>query len=240
MEPKPVRESKTPSYPTRRDVLAGGAAFVLASLCGRWYVFAAEGDGNTIVAPIFEHGKGREDNHAALGCVAVTPPVFLSEEEAMQVVREELGKHGIELKAGRALQNVRIPLRMAVANNGAAAGPALPQPNKTVDGAVPLKLDGVDSEKKIAVEFISRERYAALHKGPNAAGDNYKETAKFVAAEVKRQGKEPIYVGVFYDPVVPTHSFMADGKRERAEAKGLLRKQVKDFTAWLKKQKVIE
>ena len=41
-----------------------------------------------IVAPIFQHGEGR----GATGCIVMSPPVFLSEEEALLVVREELGK----------------------------------------------------------------------------------------------------------------------------------------------------
>ena len=38
-----------------------------------------------VVAPVFEHGKGR----GIAGCIVVAPPVFLSEEEALQVISEE-------------------------------------------------------------------------------------------------------------------------------------------------------
>jgi hypothetical protein len=47
------------------------------------------------IAPVFVHGEGR----GAIGCVVVAPPVFLSEEEARQVVVEEFKKIGIELDA---------------------------------------------------------------------------------------------------------------------------------------------
>ena len=96
MEPRPVIESRNPNYPTRRDVLAGAAAFALAALGGQWRVIAATEEGKIVVAPIFEHGTGR----GADGCVVVSPPVFLSEEEAVQVIREELAKQGIKLKEG--------------------------------------------------------------------------------------------------------------------------------------------
>ena len=43
MEAQPVRESKVPSYPTRREVLAGAATFALANLCGPWRVFCGDG-----------------------------------------------------------------------------------------------------------------------------------------------------------------------------------------------------
>jgi hypothetical protein len=48
---------------------------------------------NAKVAPIFEYGAGR----AGDGCVVVNPPVFLSEQDAMQVIREELKKSGVVL-----------------------------------------------------------------------------------------------------------------------------------------------
>jgi hypothetical protein len=57
-----------------------------------------------VVAPIFEHGEGR----GATGCVVVTFPVFLSEEEAMQVIREELAEHGIDLTRGPDLEGLTV------------------------------------------------------------------------------------------------------------------------------------
>jgi hypothetical protein len=66
---------------------------------------AAKPTANTaaVVAPIFEHGEGR----GATGCVVTSPPVFLSEEEALQVIREELAKRGVAL--GRETHHVNRP-----------------------------------------------------------------------------------------------------------------------------------
>jgi hypothetical protein len=91
MEAKPVEHHKPPAYPTRREVLAGAASFALASVANCTFVFAKSEEGKITVAPIFKHGEGR----GATGCVVMTPPVFLSEEEGMQILREELAKHGI-------------------------------------------------------------------------------------------------------------------------------------------------
>ena len=49
--------------------------------------------GAAIVAPIFKHGEGR----GATGCVAVSPPVFLSAEEALHVIKEELTQQGVNI-----------------------------------------------------------------------------------------------------------------------------------------------
>ncbi len=107
MEPKPVQQDLHPAYPTRRDVLAGAATFALANLAGCSFAVAELESGKIAVAPVFEHGEGR----GVTGCNVVTPPVFLSEEEGLQILREELAKHGIQLKAGGTLQGVVVPAR---------------------------------------------------------------------------------------------------------------------------------
>ena len=108
MEAKPVQVFPRPGYPTRREVLAGAASFALLGLTGCSFAFAESEEGKITVAPIFKHGEGR----GATGCVVVSPPVFLSEEEGMQILREELAKHGIQLKAGGTLEGIRVPGRM--------------------------------------------------------------------------------------------------------------------------------
>jgi hypothetical protein len=270
MEPKPVERSKTPSYPTRRDVLAGGAAFVLAALGGQWKVFAADKEGKIVVAPIFEHGKGR----GAEGCIVMSPPVFLSEEEAMQIVREELAKEDIQLKAGRTLKDAYIPWRMKVSDKTGK------QSVQEMDGDVkseadakaaiakrgvttrlrhrPLKLSGIDDKKKVGVKFIAVKNYyevGGLVSTTTVQSYDFKEVAQYVAEKVKTRSNEPIYLGVFYDPAAKFDMEVWRKKREetdsdtawkqteeqgKQEAKKLLRQQVQDFADWLKKQKVIQ
>jgi hypothetical protein len=50
-----------------------------------------------IVAPIFERGEGR----GADGCMVMSPPVFLSEEAALQVIREEMAVKGVQLRTNQ-------------------------------------------------------------------------------------------------------------------------------------------
>jgi hypothetical protein len=256
MEPKPVESTKTPSYPTRREVLAGGAAFMLATLGGQWRVFAETKEGKIVVAPLFEHGKGR----GATGCVVTSPPVFLSEEEAMQIIREELDKHGIHLKNGKAMKDVEIPTRYVdhKVNKGKR------EEEITVAKTIckPLQPSGVASDKKVVVQFVCVEHYDDLGgpgsppgTGSSVQHYNFKETAEYVAGEVKRQEREKMYFGVFYDPAVRIDWKALQKKDKKAdfnavwrkaedaskqEAKKLLREQVQDFAAWLKEQKVIQ
>ena len=266
MEPNPVQHHEQPGYPTRREVLAGAATFALVNLAGGCFVFArlAEegGDsGKIVVAPIFEHGEGR----GVTGCVVVVAPVFLSEEEGMQIVREELARHGIQLKAGSTLEGVLVPARIEKDESVGKGGGKLEFKTTVVedpDHAKPLKPSGIDSEKRIAVEFVSTEDYRELG-GLGARGSvevyDFKEAAQYVAAQVKKQGKAPVFFGVFYDPspkkieVKPSKedpldrlrydsaasSSLAEARPTIEDSKRLLREQAQDFLAWLKEQKAI-
>ena len=58
-----------------------------------------------VVAPVFEHGDGR----GVTGSILTTPPVFLTEEEGLQVLRDELAEVGVELsKQAVEVNGVRI------------------------------------------------------------------------------------------------------------------------------------
>lgn len=62
-----------------------------------------------VVAPLFEHGSGR----AATGCVVVSPAVFMTEEEARIIIKEELEKLGFNFtQQGIRLEGVTIAPEM--------------------------------------------------------------------------------------------------------------------------------
>lgn len=115
MKAKPAARTHVPRYPTRLEVLAdpdllkkhlpprwkagaemaGAVSFLLLANAG---IRGATSPAShlsvrpAVVAPIFVHGEGR----GATGCEVINPPVFLSEQDAMQVIREELGgKNGV-------------------------------------------------------------------------------------------------------------------------------------------------
>jgi hypothetical protein len=184
-----------------------------------------------VVAPIFEHGEGR----GATGCVAVSPPEFLSEDEAMQVIREELAKQKIELRAGSTLKDVKIAPRIT-----RQFGETKPdQVVKVTQKAAPLNLDGFDVLRRVAVEFISSGDYDKLggvdpYAGSTVSTYDFKDAAKYLAGEVQKQERKRIYVGVFYDPAVPADWKNRQKGKDQSEA--LLRQQAKEFVAWLKKQ----
>jgi len=274
MKAKPVRKYKAPAYPTRLEVLsdpgllednlppgwrlkpelAGAVAIFLAA---NGCVNAGDKDlpvGNeaAVVAPIFEHGEGR----GATGCVVVSPPVFLSEEEALQIINEELTKAGIEVtEKDVTLKGVKIRERTREYRPDRfwrKGGPRI------VKGkAEPLSVDIVDKERGVAAEFVSARDYAKLGGITCSMGTvgsfDFKEAAEGVADAVGKQG-EGVYFGVLYDPLPKVDWERPDDDEDREaankrleearaqaelEARRLLRAQVEDFVAWLQGQGVV-
>jgi hypothetical protein len=272
MKAQPLRKARTPKYPTRLEILArpvllerhqptawravpemtGAVAFFLAAnLAGQAAEKKAAGQVSAVavVAPIFEHGEGR----GATGCVMVAPPNFLSEEEAWQVIGEELSKKGLDLSEKEfEIQGVKIaPSTRGLAGVSGAAGNSGPD--------TPLKADRADPKRRVAVEFVSQKDYHRLGGGYSMStvqSYDFKGVAKSVGEQVRKDATDKVHFGVLYDPasrVDPVSlntgqnktpedwvkAWQAAGSRGRAESQRLLRLQVQDFIKWLEAQGAI-
>ena len=177
-----------------------------------------------VVAPIFEHGTGR----GAIGCVVVAAPAFLSEEEALQVITEQLKQAGVEIaRINAALPTVNI---------------------RQAKETKPLETDGLTADGVIAFEFVSESDYFNFggRRSRSTVQDyNLVSVAQSLVQQVADKGYG-VYFGAFYDPMQSASGRgSADVRwRERAsnareESKRLLREQVADFVGWLKGQGVI-
>jgi len=271
----PLKSYRPPRYPTRLEVLsdpdllnrhlppawrnlpemAGAVALCLAvnsTACKAQAGPPRASNTTAIVAPIFEHGEGR----GAVGCVVVAPPVFLSEEEAWQVIDEELARVGVKLSQREfEVRGVKIPQRREEwkATGGRAESKIVDQPGKRA----PYKADRVDPAKKVVVEFVSQPDYHRLGGAwswSTVQSYNFKEVAKSVAEQVKKDAKERIYFGALYDPAASSGReelrqaqtpedwrkiWEERRKKGKAESQRLLRLQVQDFVKWLQGQGVI-
>ncbi len=200
-----------------------------------------------LVAPVFEHGEGR----GSFGCVSVTPPAFLSEDEALVVIKEELGKYGINFDKEKVLlDNIKIAY---------GKEPARKNDNLKKDKLQPLEIDRMDSDKNIYIEYVSIADYFLL------GGDrsdfsiqtfDFKQVAKETRKKLNRNIKHGVYC-VFYDPFFsPDYKDIIDNMRNNGRdasrdmmevvhkkgiesSKAQLRQQVQDFADWLKEKKVI-
>lgn len=235
---RPVKRSVGPLYPTRLEILADPDLLKRhipptwlsrGEMAGLLSVFlAVNGTGCSkdpspgtstrpaghdlagkaaIVAPIFEHGEGR----GATGCVVVNPPVFLSEEEALQVITEELQQAGVHFSQRDVpMNNVSIPLMIEVrredwvtGRDGLTAKPARTQTKS-------LNLDLVDSTRFVAVEFVSQSDHGdARANYDETTGSlrwssvqhyDFRDTAAWIGKYAGEQGRG-LRLGVFYDPL---------------------------------------
>ena len=250
MKSKPVRKYGQPKYPTRLEIaarpallhrhqppawrkrpeLTGAAGLFLLADTARLSAADTSPKGSptptqtnavAIVAPIFQHGDGR----GATGCIVMAPPVFLSEEEALQVIREGMAAKGVQLRtnqttvAGVTVERgvLSAPAKPSgVTNRAKLAGYTLEIKKE------PLKADVADPKKKVFVEFLSErdatqwdwqgEREEQATRGTNSVflvGSTVQtfdmpKTAACFSNRVKHQAKEKVDFGTFYDPIAGT------------------------------------
>lgn len=201
-----------------------------------------------LVAPIFEHGDGR----GAIGCVVMTPPAFLSEEEALVVIKDELSKHGILFNKEKILLN-EVSILPPKEAEFESLIKVLPYLDMIEGKPTPLEIDLQNSEKVINVEYICKEefdKYDGARISSTVSSYNTKKNAMHVRDQIQLVAKEGIF-GVFYDPMPDlvrrriTHpAYNEQGelipRKPNEESVNLLREQVQDFAQWLKEQGVIK
>lgn len=264
-EIKPVRRYTVPHYPTREQaaldptlleklprrfaakpaVCAALAAVLSLGLAGCAASPDAENDASLGSIPIFSHGEGM----GSYGCVSVAPPVFLSEEEAISVIREEAALYGLEFTEGKTLEKAQIPR-----HNTAPMEKEYGNPLKTQKGE--LLLDGYSESLGVGFEFVSLDD---LREWPDPKQEMFSSVESYFfkdAAEALASNNES--VAVFYDPACADFSefnyewpeeddggasyaaYAAEYEaRQKEKSVEALRAQVKDFLEWLKGQGVI-
>jgi len=213
---------------------------------------SASDEGAAWVAPVFHHGEGR----GATGCIVVSPPAFLSEEEALQVIIEELKQAGIVVTATN-VKLEELSIEQGMRRYGRLRGERLGEPgqktpsrsvdSRDVPGVVePLEVDGLNADRRVAFEFISREdyrRFGGLGSMGTVQEYDMPDTAEYLAQAIAAKD-DSIHFGTFYDPLTPASDphrahnpqAVADARQRSRE---LLREQVVDFVNWLKAQGAI-
>lgn len=163
--------------------------------------------------PVAVAGEGR----GGFGCVAVNPPVMLSECEALEIIEREFAKRGIVLKDCPEIDGVELPS----------------QPGKHR----PVMLDFGNEQGDVLVEFISKGDIEFWKKPDRRmvmstfnTYDVRQAATNAVAALEKRTTGKPVTIGIIYDPIARLpEDWDKDlkGELEAAEKKG-------DSDAWWK------
>ena len=195
-----------------------------------------------MVAPVFPKESAPAEpvqDRGMPGCIAVAPPVFLSEEEALQVITEELNSNGIVLSE----RDVKID---SVTITGKAMEFRQDWISDTRDWKFKelteqFEVDAVDPVNDVAVEYIAEKDEKFFFAIDGIYGS--RPAAELLTRQVSKQDIG-LRLGTFYHPQegLPRKFRWARGE-ERQEAveecERLLRLQVNDFVDWLKGQGVI-
>ena len=260
MEITPLRDYPRPEYPTAaafhqngrrlfhyiprrwRFVKTLGSVLAFTILSGLCACSVQDGEGQnstdktaSVAVPLFVHGEGR----GSYGCESVAPPVYLSEDEAAQVIRETAKEYGLSFTG-----------------EGTVSGDALPYANfsGTINEAYKgeLPLDGYDEATGLGYLFVSRDDIVVGQKDTKLSSTVAIYDTKETAQKLADTGKN---TAVFYDPsedadlldryfVGTEDSYTEENlaayeaaQKEQMEEK--LRAQVMDFIAWLQAQGII-
>ena len=226
-----------------------GVAFLISG-CGRDDKAASDVSTPAVtsqVAPIFQHGDGR----GSFGCVAVNPPVILSEDEAREIIEKEAKKEGINfVREVTLLPKVSVPVTYPWEED---IEPGKSSVNPKFHSKQ-LKVDGTDRKHNISYEFISTQDFMDWQ-GENLRCSTVTHYDTLSAAKLLNEGLSQAKLtdkyAVFYDPMSrpPKIEYPRDDKNKidwkarkaltEETAKEELRKQVRDFIKWLKAEGVI-
>jgi len=158
--------------------------------------------------PLFEYGDGR----GAFGCVSVTAPLFMSEDEAAQIIADEAALLGVDIrqKNSPVISDANIPETSLghYDDLGTAKG------ELNTDG----KVDGTE----FSYEFVSRDDYLdweAKDKGPMTTVSSF--DIKDAASRLAENNRN---IAAFYDPIGRVeyeHDRYHEWVKDYAESKGL-------------------
>lgn len=143
----------------------------------------------SLVVPFLEEAM-EYDGRGTFGCVAVNPPTFFSEDEALELIQQELRDAGFDLEDAVGLEDARAP----------EASPA-----GTVDPRHFL-FDFADRKRGVFIEYLSRADYEDWvdDDGMRSTAQSYDFTAASRrAAQTFQSWKtpKPVTFGIFFDPL---------------------------------------
>jgi len=172
------------------------------------------------IAPIFIYGDGV----GSTGCVAMNPPVFISESEALNLILAELKK--AELPFFDEFDHTVPGMNM----NWKDIRFGIQQTEKGIQETVitlPFSYDVYSSKYNFGIKFISRENYNKLSEKSwlgTSFHYNMIETSQILKEKIEKQSDSG--AAIFYDPL----------KQDIENTRQELLKQVEDFIVWFKRE----
>jgi hypothetical protein len=187
------------------------------------------------IAPIFAHGDGS----GATGCVVMSPPVFISEEEARKLIFDRLKEEGFLFDTTET-SYIKIIAR-PIANSCFHVNDSLDENLAEFY----LKTDGYNKKYDLNIVYVSVSDFEKFHSYSDCVssvqGYRTKKAAEIIRQELISSGKTNAVV--FYDPIPSieyeeSETWQKSETNASEEAKKQLLDQVEDFIKWLKLENI--
>jgi len=184
---------------------------------------------STTVAPLFIHGTGA----GTTGCVVMSPPVFLSEAEAIEIILSELKNAGFRFDTVDYIVPGIFTREVSEEYDPDWKSRLIEQ-----DARHPFYFDLYDKQYNVGIKFISRNNYFKLG-GPSdsstAQGYDFIDIAQKTREILMGQNKTN--AAVFYDPLPTGKAFSLEAIDEGKDiGRRELKEQVRDFIYWLERE----
>lgn len=152
------------------------------------------------------------DGEGSFGCVAMNPPVILSESDALEIIEREFEKRGIELVDAPELDGVEAPVSELEREQENANLVVNRIRNRNAGEGMPRKkrkwvFDLGTRDGSLLIEFITASGCDSWVRDPmegSTVGVSLPRRSAELAVDGfgKRTDGKPVNVGVFYDPLV--------------------------------------
>jgi|APTNR8051073442_1049403.scaffolds.fasta_scaffold00052_29 hypothetical protein len=177
-------------------------------------------EATSMVVPFLDESM-EYDGRGTFGCIAVNPPTFLAEDEALELIQQELRAAGLDLEDAVILEGVKAPEE---------------SPAATVDPRHFL-FDFADRKRGVYIEYLSRADYDDWtdDDGMRSTVQDYDfAAASRRAAQTFQAWKTttPVTFGIFFDPLAsPVRPDVQEAKHTTQgltdEQKALVRQLIK-------------
>lgn len=234
---------------------------------------------STVVAPLLAEAL-EHDGRGSFGCMAVNPPTFLSEDEAVELIRSELAIAGLALEYEVVLNDVPVPNSasriVTETKKNADGSESFSMRPRRPDEEMPLikgpyDFDLAAPKRGIYIEYLSARDHDKWAGYPCSTARSYdfpKLARTIAGAWEKRKADKPAVIGIFFDPLaaceernyygtsanlegvdpklvrLSQEEAAKAGEEERThlqdKAKEKLRKQVRNFVAFLKQKDLLK
>lgn len=162
-------------------------------------------EATSLVVPFLDESM-EYDGRGSFGCVAVNPPTFLAEDEALELIQQELRAAGFDLEESVVLEEAQAPETPPVAEIENDVRNVLERGVPKTINPQHFLFDFADRRRGLYIEYLSRSDYNDWSDdgAMRSTVQRYDFTAASrKAAETFRSWKspKPVTFGIFFDPL---------------------------------------